>query len=249
MDLSRATGWARRLRTVEVRPIAVLAAVAVLTWSFAELTEDVLEEDTRGVDRALLLALREPGNPADPLGPRWMHEVGRDVTALGGIAVLSMLTAAVMGYLWLCGRGRLGWVLLAGMAGGGLWSDLLKDAFDRPRPNLVPYLSEAYSASFPSGHASLAASTYLVLGLMLAHVHRRRAVRAYIVGIAILLTVLVGISRVYVGVHWPTDVLAGWTLGALWAIVVWTVARWIEDRRARRAPAPCEPAPPATADP
>ncbi len=230
----RARSWARWLRRhVELRPIAALFAIAVLAWALAELTDDVLERDTHAVDTAVLLALRDAGDPSDPLGPPWMHEVGRDVTALGGVAVLGLLTAAVLGYLWLRGEGRVGSVLVAGVVGAASLSQLLKGVFDRPRPDLVPHLSEAYSASFPSGHAAMSAATYLVLGMLLARVHRRREVKAYLVLVGVLLAVLVGVSRVYVGVHWPTDVLAGWTLGALWAIAVWTVGRWVEDRRRR----------------
>jgi len=185
----------------------------------------------------VLLALRDPGNPSNPLGPRWLHEVGRDITGLGGITVLTLLTTATLGYLWIRRQHRAGWVLLAGVLGAALMSQLLKQAFDRPRPDLVPHMAEVYSASFPSGHAMMSAATYLLLGLMLAHVHRGRRVRAYIVTVSVVVALLVGVSRVYMGVHWPTDVLAGWALGALWAIVVWTLAHRRGPRRHPR-PAP-----------
>lgn len=230
-----ATAHEPRARPSEVRPIAALGAVGALAWAFIELTDEVLEGDTHAVDRGLLLALREPGDPSDPLGPTWLHEVGRDVTALGGFPVLTVLTIAVLGYLWMRRRRRLGWVLLSGVLGAAAWSQMLKAVLDRPRPELVPHLTQVYSASFPSGHSTASAATYLVLGLMVAGIHRRRAVRAYVVLVAIALTLLVGVSRVYVGVHWPTDVLAGWTLGALWAIAVWTVARWLGRRSSARA--------------
>jgi undecaprenyl-diphosphatase len=231
---------ARAGEQVELRLVASLLIVVALGWAFAELTDSVLEHETHAFDRALLLALREPGDPSDPLGPGWMHEVGRDVTALGGVAVLGLLTAAVLGYLWIRRQHRAASVLLAGVLGAALASPLLKRAFDRPRPELVPHMAEVYSASFPSGHAMMSAATYLLLGMMLARVHRERRVRAYLVAASTLIALLVGVSRVYVGVHWPTDVLAGWALGALWAIVVWTVAEWPRSRRraaAREAPA------------
>lgn len=229
----RARSWARRLRRrAELRPIAALLAIAALVWALAELAGDVLEQDTHAFDTAVLLALRDAGDPSDPLGPPWMHEVGRDLTALGGAAVLTLLTTATMGYLWLRGEGRIGWVLVAGVVGAASLSQVLKAVFDRPRPDLVPYFSYFHAASFPSGHAAMSASTYLVLGMLLARVHRQREVKIYLVLVGALLAVLVGFSRVYVGVHWPTDVLAGWVLGVLWAIAVWTAARWAEDRRA-----------------
>ena len=223
---------ARLGRHVELRVVASLLIAVGLGWAFAELSDAVLEQETHAFDRAVLLALREPGDPADPLGPRWMHEVGRDITALGGFAVLSLLTAAVAGYLWIRRQHRAALVLLAGVLGAALLSPLLKAAFDRPRPALVPHMAEVYSTSFPSGHAMMSAAAYLVLGMMLARAHRGRRVRAYIVTVAALVALLVGLSRVYIGVHWPTDVLAGWAIGALWAIVVWTLARW--PKRPRR---------------
>lgn len=232
----RALAWLRRLRAhVEVGVVAALLTAGGLAWGFAELTDAVFEHEVRAFDRAVLLALREPGDPSDPLGPVWVHEVGRDVTALGGMAVLTILTVAVLGYFWIRRKHRTGWILLAGVAGAAFWSHLLKLVFGRPRPDLVPHMAEVYSASFPSGHATMSAATYLVLGMLLARVHHRRAVRAYIVSVGVMLALLVGVSRVYVGVHWPTDVLAGWALGALWAICVWTVARWLTGRAASRA--------------
>ncbi len=98
-------------------------------------------------------------------------------------------------------------------------------------------MTEVYSLSFPSGHAAMSAATYLVLGMMLAHVHHRRAVRAYLVTVCVIIALLVGVSRVYVGVHWPTDVLAGWALGAVWALCVWTFTSWLGRRGMKRSPA------------
>lgn len=227
----RASAFVRwMLAHVELRTVMPLLLVGCLAWAFAELADEVVDDETHAFDRAILLAMREPGDPADPLGPPWMHEVGRDVTALGGITILGLLTASILGYLWMRGLHRLGWALLAGISGAGIFTQSLKALFGRPRPDLVPYMTEVHSAAFPSGHASMSAATYLVLGMILARAHRRRALRAYIVSVCVVLTLLVGISRVYIGVHWPTDVLAGWTLGGLWATCVWTAVRWFENR-------------------
>ncbi len=234
----RALALLERLRShVELSAVVSMLIAGGLAWSFAEITDEVVEHETHAFDRAVLLALREPGNPSDPLGPRWMHEVGRDITALGGVTVLSLLTAAVLGYLWMRKQYRAGWALLAGIAGAGTFTQLLKGVFGRPRPDLVPHMTEVYSLSFPSGHAAMSAATYLVLGMMLAHVHHRRAVRAYLVTVCVIIALLVGVSRVYVGVHWPTDVLAGWALGAVWALCVWTFTSWLERRGMKRSPA------------
>lgn len=223
--------WAQR--HVELRLVMALAAIGGLTWAFVELTGDVLERDTHALDTAILLAFRDRGDPADPLGPVWMHEAGRDITALGSPVVLVLLTAATFGYLWLSGRRRLGWILLAGAGGAALFMQLAKEALGRPRPDVVSHLTQVLSPSFPSGHSTMSAAIYLVLGMLLARLQRGRALRAYVVLVAVVVVVLVGVSRVYVGVHWPTDVLAGWTLGTAWAIAVWTASVWRERPRER----------------
>ena len=111
-----------------------------------------------------------------------------------------------------------------------LVSTLTKLGFGRPRPDLVPHATQVYTASFPSGHAMMAAVTYLTLGALLARVQPRLRLKLYLIGLAATLTVLVGCSRVYLGVHWPTDVLAGWTLGAAWALGCWAIALWLQAR-------------------
>ena len=120
-------------------------------------------------------------------------------------------------------------VLLA-VFGGGAIVYFLKLGFDRPRPDLVPHGSYVFTASFPSGHSMLSAITYLTLGFLLARSQSHRTLRIYIMVLTLVVTGLVGLSRVYLGVHWPTDVLAGWAAGACWALLCWLVARWIQQR-------------------
>ncbi len=225
--------WLRALRWIGSRELLVLAAlfaIAGMSYLFVQLTGEVMEGDTRAFDRALLLAMRNPADLSDPLGPGWVEEIGRDFTALGGNAILTLATLAILGQLLLTGKRRVALVVLVATLGALSVSTLLKTTFDRSRPDLVPHGSVTYTASFPSGHAMLAASTYLTLGALLARVQRRRRVKAYILLVAILTTTLVGVSRVYLGVHWPTDVLAGWTAGAGWALLCWLLARWLQRR-------------------
>jgi undecaprenyl-diphosphatase len=214
----------------EFATLVVIVLIAAGVWGFAELADEVMEGETASFDERVLLAMRHPADRADPRGPEWVEEIGRDLTALGGMATLTFLTLAVAGYLLLDGKRRAAVFVIAAIAGGMLLSLVLKESFDRPRPELVPYGSKIMTTSFPSGHSMMSAVTYLTLGALLARMHARPAMKAYVLILAVLLTTLVGVSRVYVGVHWPTDVLAGWTAGATWALLCWLAARWLQRR-------------------
>ncbi len=212
----------------ELVPLIVLVVVAGGIWAFAALADEVREGGTHQLDERILLSLRNPENRSDPLGPAWVEETERDFTALGGVAVMALLTLGICGFLFLDGKNRVALLVLIAVGGGLLWSTVLKHGFERPRPELVPHGSYVYTSSFPSGHSTMAAATYLTLGVLLARVQRRRRVKVFLLGFAILITVVVGISRVYLGVHWPTDVLAGWTLGGIWALICWLIARRLQ---------------------
>ena len=207
-----------------------LLVLGLGVFVFVGIADEVVEGDTLRLDRWLLLALRASGDPGDPLGPAWVEEMFRDFTALGGIGVLGLLTLASVGYLWLQDLRRVAWFVLAAILGGLLLSLALKSGFDRPRPDLVSHGSMVYTSSFPSGHSMLSAVVYLTGGALLAVVHSARSVRVYLIGCSILATLLVGLSRVYLGVHWPSDVLAGWAAGAAWAAACWLAAQWLQER-------------------
>jgi undecaprenyl-diphosphatase len=210
--------------------LIALAIFALIVWAFVALAGEVVEGDTRAFDRAILLAFRNPADISQPLGSPAVQEMARDVTALGGVTLLSLITLSVAGYLLLTRNDRIMLFLLLAIGGGALLSTLLKMAFDRPRPDLVPHAVYVDSASFPSGHSMLSAITYLTLGALLARVQTSLRVKVYLVGLAVLLTVIVGLSRIYLAVHWPTDVLAGWTAGAAWALLCWFVAYALQRR-------------------
>lgn len=214
----------------ELGTLLLLAGITTAIWAFAEVAEEVLENSTRTFDEALLLAMRNSADLSDPLGPPWLEELGRDITALGGVGVLALLAATVIGYLLLSDKRRAAAVLTLAMAGGLLLSLALKGIFERPRPDLVPHGSVVYTASFPSGHSMMAATVYLTMAALLARVHERRRIKAYLLLVALTATFLVGVSRIYLGVHWPTDVFAGWAAGAGWALFCWLVARRLQRR-------------------
>ncbi len=172
-------------------------------------------------DRRLLLACRRADDPTLPIGPAWMVEAARDLTALGGVAVLSIATLGVTGFLWLDGRRRTAGLVAGAVLSGLVVSYVLKQLYDRPRPDLVPHLSYVVTTSFPSGHALMSAVVYLTLGALVAEAVPRKRLRAWVFAVAVLLTLLVGLTRVYMGVHYPSDVLAGWFIGAAWSALWW----------------------------
>jgi undecaprenyl-diphosphatase len=153
-----------------------------------------------------------------------------DLTSIGGVSVLTLFTAIVIGYLLIGGKRAAALAVLVAIGGGALLDSALKLGFERPRPDLVAHLVEVRTYSFPSGHAMLSAVTFLTLGALLAAVESGRRLRAYILSVAVLLTLLIGLTRIYLGVHWPTDVIAGWCAGAGWALLCWAVATWLQRR-------------------
>lgn len=215
-------------QSLEWGALAVLALGAAGLFGFVRLAHYVERGELHDLDERILLAMRSSVDTADPLGPPWFEELVRDLTAFGAVGTLALVTLGVAGYLLADGRGRTCVVLLAVIAGGLLLSLGLKAAFDRPRPDLVPHGSHVYTMSFPSGHAMLSAVTYMTLGAMLARVQERLRLRIYVLAVAAALTVLVGASRVYLGVHWPSDVLAGWAIGCTFAVAAWFLTRGLQ---------------------
>ncbi len=217
--------WLSLASVREIGPIAVLGIIALGVLGFAELADEVFEQETHGFDTAVLTFLRLPDDTSTPIVPAWLLNAMTDITALGGYAVLTLLTLAAVLYRLARNDGFTALLIAAAVGTGALLGNLLKLGFDRPRPDIVEHLTHAASSSFPSGHATLAAITYLTLGALIARGQPSRRIKALVLGGAIFITVLVGFSRVYLGVHWPTDVLAGWCLGAAWAALWWLALR------------------------
>ncbi len=229
--------WLREHTNLLVLIVALLVVAGV--WAFVSIAGEVMEGDTQRFDDWAVRALRMPNPestavrplPQVPIGPKWLREVGRDMTALGGVAVLLLVTGGVAGYLLMVRKYHAMWLVLIATAGGLMISTILKWSFDRPRPD-VDHYSFVYTSSFPSGHSMLSAVVYLTLGSLLTRLVPQRAVKIYVILLALFVTVLVGVSRIYMGVHFPTDVLAGWTAGLVWALLCWLVARYLQLRGA-----------------
>lgn len=213
----------------ELLLVAALAVIAAGILAFIGIADEMSEGEAHAFDMTVLEALHpDAANPSDPVGPFWLDHAAADLTAIGSVSVLGALSLAVGGFLAL-NRRRLEAGIIALAFGGGLaLSQALKGVFGRERPPEIYRASEILNASFPSGHALLSAVVFLTLGAMLAQTIKGRTGRIYVMSIAIAVVVLVGVTRVYLGVHWATDVLAGWAAGAAWA-----TACWLAERRLR----------------
>jgi undecaprenyl-diphosphatase len=204
-----------------------ISAMACLLFIFGFVAQSVAEGKTLAFDRSIILALRVPGNPSVLIGPAWVQEAARDLTSLGSIIVLVIVTLTVAGYLFLGHKYAAAWLMLAAVFGGIALNDLLKFVFARPRPDFVSPAARVFTTSFPSGHAALSAITYLTIAALLARNQSSSKIGLYFIFVAGLLTILIGVSRIYLGVHYPTDVFGGWCIGTAWALGGWVLMAWL----------------------
>jgi undecaprenyl-diphosphatase len=223
------------LEKVESRVLLAALAVVLGGMAFAEIADEVREDETAALDLQVLQALRQPDQPTQPVGPKWLTQVFDDITALGGMAVLALVTITVCLFLVLTGRGWNALLVFFTVASGVALSVLLKALFNRPRPPAELHLVHTQTLSFPSGHAMMSAIVYLSLGVLVAHLVPRRSQKVFAVAVAALIAGLVGFSRVWLGVHYLTDVLAGWAAGLVWALLCHLVAWGIESIHNRRS--------------
>ncbi|MES2300865.1 MAG: phosphatase PAP2 family protein [Pseudomonadota bacterium] len=154
-----------------------------------------------------------------PAGPAWVLEAVRDLTSLGGVLLRNMVALGALAALLFLRLRREAVLLAATIASGWIINTLIKVAVGRPRPLIVPHLTEAGGQSFPSGHSFNSAVVYIAIALAFAAISPRRSVRWTLVSLAIALSLAVAITRVWLGVHFPSDVAAGWLGGAGWAFL------------------------------
>src|SRR3954471_19401042 len=211
----------RRLERRELTWLFVGLGLCLMLFAFVSLAGEVTEGDTQAFDTKILRALRDPTDPSRPIGPAWMEEPLLDLTAIGGSTVLGLIIAVVVGFLVLQTRYRTAIVVAVTSGTGEMLNAVMKHLFNRARPSVVPHLRVVYTTSFPSGHAMESAIVYLTLAAILMRASDSKVTKIYILSVAVLLTALVGISRVYLGVHYPTDVIGGWIVGFMWASISW----------------------------
>jgi undecaprenyl-diphosphatase len=216
------------LARAEIGALAALLILGLGVMTFIEVADDMSEADGRAFDEQVLAWLQP--QPGQPRGPWWLQEAAADLTSLGGISVLTLFAVIAFSFLLIQKKRLSAMLLVIGLAGGVGLSEGLKALFERARPPAPYQVVETLNASFPSGHALLATVFYLTLGVLLTRAVPRRRLKAFVLGAAMLIAALVGLTRVYLGAHWASDVIAGWCAGAAWAMALWLVT-WIVQRR------------------
>lgn len=215
-------------------PVLAIGLLAGAIYVFLQIADEVSENEIEEFDRFLFLLFRNPADQNDPLGPPWFEEAVAEITTLGGYPVLVILVGSVFGFLMVARRYKTAGYVLVSVLLGTVVSQLLKMLYDRPRPDLVDHLVGIHTASFPSGHATMSTVVYLTLAALIVPIVPSPRVRIYVLSVAILIAILVGLSRIYLGVHWPSDVAAGWALGIAWASLVWFVVSLLRVYRGRK---------------
>ena len=210
--------WTRR-HAIGITAAALLGLAAASLFA---------EGGAHRLDRALILWFRDAHDLSDPLGPAWFQEAVRDMTAFGSFVGLFFMTTAAALALWLCGYRRLATGLVASVLMALLVSNGLKIVIARERPDIVTHAALTFTASFPSGHAFLSAAVMLSIAGFVGLASQRDDIALLCLVFAWVMVLLIGLSRIYLGVHWPTDVLGGWCLGIVWSstATAW-FGRWV----------------------
>lgn len=219
------------LVTKEIKVLLALLVLLICVLVFLEIGDAISAGETRKFDLSILEFFRSEDDFSKPAGPSWITNFMTDVTALGGGYVLAIMSVFVLIFLILQKHYDAFWLLLAATAGGALISFGLKEIYGRERPDLEFRLITTTYFSFPSGHSMMSAVLYLTQAAIVARFQRTWKIRIYILSAALFLTLIIGASRVYLGVHYPTDVIGGWTIGLAWASFCWFAAWYIQRRK------------------
>lgn len=225
-------GW---LKSADLRLLLEIAIVGILVVTFLKIAHEV-QNGSEWFDHAILLALRN--SPEDPIGSQGFQAAVVNLSGLGSGAVSGLVTLIAICFLCLAGRFRYAALVFACAVGTLVVMMTLKGIYERERPSIVTPIEYQGDESFPSGHSMISCALYLTLATLIARALPKRRLRVFTIGIGVLLVFLIGTSRLYLGVHYPTDVLAGWTVGCTWALVCGIVARKLAPKVAEHEPAP-----------
>lgn len=224
----RAARFAVRVKRREVAALGAILLIVLGVWAFIEIADEVFEGEARAFDTRIVKMFRQSGDPSALVGPSWLAEAARDLTALGSASVLIMMIVFVAATLGLMQKYHAMWLVIVATVSGQIVSHLLKFGFQRDRPDVVPHLAEVTTTSFPSGHAMAAAVVYLTLAVILMRLVSQWRLKLYFLSVGVFMTFIVGMTRIFLGVHYPTDVLSGWAAGLVWAMLCWLVALYLQ---------------------
>ncbi len=220
----------KELATKEIKILLVLLTLFLSLFVFINVGILVTNGTTRQFDQSIIEYFRVEGNNSEPAGPVFLIESMRDITSLGGETIITIITIFVVGFLLLQKRYDAMWLVIVATIGGALISLGLKEFYGRERPDISYRLINVTPLSFPSGHSMMSAIVYLTEAAIIARIQKNKKIRIYILSAALFLTFIIGVSRVYLGVHYPTDVIGGWTIGLAWASFCWFVAWYLQRR-------------------
>jgi undecaprenyl-diphosphatase len=218
---------------IGLRELSLLAALSIViggVWIFVKVSEEVSDGNLHVFDHAIMMSLRVDGVPSRPVGAQWFPEAARDITALVSYSIVILVTVLVIGFLLLRRWVSEALLWFFTITWGGILSQVLKTVFQRERPDFAFHLTNVSTFSFPSGHAIFATLVYIPMGALLARSLSRRCSKIYCLFVGVLLAMLVGLTRIYLGVHFPSDVLAGWVAGSSWAMLCWIIWQCIQRR-------------------
>ena len=212
----------------EIAFLLLVFTSLITLFVFIEISEAVIEGETRTIDHEILMLMRENPNGSEPIGPERFQYAVRDITSLGSTTILTLVTLFTLFFLYLKREIRSAIYVLSASIGGAVLVQILKFAFSRERPQIITPLVSEITMSFPSGHSAMSAVIYLSLAVLLLRVEQSNKYRIFIISSALIITFLVGLSRIYLGVHYPTDVIAGWMIGLFWALFCWIITYFFE---------------------
>ena len=216
--------------TKEIKILLVLLTFFLSLFIFINVGILVTNGTAKQFDESIIKYFRVEGNNSEPAGPAFLTESMRDITSLGGETVITIITVFIVGFLLFQKSYDAMWLVLAATIGGAIISLVLKEFYGRERPDISYRLINVTPLSFPSGHSMMSAVVYLTQAAIIARIQKNKKIRIYILSVALFLTFIIGLSRIYLGVHYPTDVIGGWTMGLAWASFCWFVAWYLQRR-------------------